>query len=126
MIRFKARYKVYDGPRIGVPKIKHYNENFWCSFNTRKQLIMCSVIYLGEDENMLQHKWYDGVIELPYGEQFPPYCKKNDPELKESINLNELYHLNCADEIVGDCELLEVSEIVWDNYDIRHHPDGTI
>lgn len=87
---------------------------------------MCSVIYLGEDENMQQHKWYDGIIELPYGEKFPPHCVKFDSELSEPINLHEDYHLNSGPEIVGDCKLLEVIEIVRDQFDVKHHADGTI
>ncbi|MGI6162260.1 MAG: hypothetical protein ACOYJD_09640, partial [Christensenellales bacterium] len=68
MIRFRATFETFDGPRIRVPTKKRYNEHFWCSFNTGKQLIMCSVKYLGKDEYMKTHVWYDGIIQLPYGE----------------------------------------------------------
>jgi len=124
MIRFKAKFQVFDSPKVGVPKIKGYNENFWCSFNTKKQLIMCSIIYLGKDENMQQYKWYDGIVELPYGEKFPPYCIESNPELSEPIVLLERYDLNAGGEIVGMCELLDIIEIVRDDFNIRKDENG--
>lgn len=118
MIRFKTKFEVYDSPRVKIPREKHYNENFWCSFNTKRQLIMCSIIYLGEDESMRQKKCYDGIVELPYGEKFPPYCINFDPELSEQIDLDEYYYLNVGGEMIGVCKLLEVIEIVRDKFDI--------
>lgn len=126
MIRFKAKFQVYGSLHVGIPKTKHYNENFWCSFNTKRQLIMCNVIYLGEDETMLSHKWYNGIIELPYGEKFSPFSERLNQDFSELINMNEPYNLNVGGEIVGDCELLEVMEIIKDDFAVKHHKDGTI
>jgi len=81
---------------------------------------MCSIIYLGEDEIMKQSTWYEGIVELPYGEKFPPYGQK----FEERINLNQIYHLNNADDIVGDCELYEVTEIINNDFDIRKDDQG--
>lgn len=122
MIRFQATFEAFDGPRIRVPREKKYNENYWCSFNTEKQLIMCNVIYLGKDDYMQMHVWYDGIIELPYGEDFPPYGSKHI----ESIELMKLYHLNYADEIVGSCILHKIIEIIRGDFSIKKNPDGTI
>ena len=120
MIRYKAKFMVHDGENVRIPREKRHNENFWCSFNTQKQLIMCSIIYLGEDEIMQQHKWYEGIIELPYGEKFPPYGQ----EFEECINLAENYYINCADNIVGECKLEEVIEVISDKFDIRKDDRG--
>ncbi len=126
MIRFKANFKVYDSPCVGVPKVKPFGDNFWCSFNTKKQLIMCNVVYLGEDSNMQQHKWYSGIIELPYGEKFSPYCQGENWGFTESINIAEKYCLNAGGETIGECELLDIIEIKANDFDVKHHPDGTI
>ena len=111
MITFYSKFQVFDSLKVHVPKVIQHNENFWCSFNTKKQLIMCNVIYLGEDETMKQYTWYDGIIHLPDGEKFPPYCVEHNQELCEPIHLHEVYSLNVGSETVGLCELLKVFEI---------------
>lgn len=124
MIRFKAKIKVYDGEKIKLPQKKKRNEWFWCSFNTTKQLIACNIIYLGDDEYMQQSKWYDGIIELLYGEMFPPYTDEIIKELSEPIKLNTKYSLNGGSDIIGECELLEVIQIIKNNKDIASNEDG--
>jgi hypothetical protein len=120
MIKFKANFEVYNGEHTGIPKKKRHGENFWCSFNTSKQLIMCNVIYLGDDEFMLQHKIYSGIVELPYGEKFHPW----DDEFPETIDIGNHYFLNCAADIVGECELIENLEIINDDFAITKDVDG--
>ena len=122
MIRFKAKFKMYDGK--GVPKPRKYGEGSWCSFDTTKQLIACNVIYLGDDEYMQQHKWYDCIIELLYGEMFPPYTDKLIKELSEPIELNVSYLLHVGQYIIGECELTEVIQIIKDNKDIASDENG--
>jgi hypothetical protein len=111
-----------DGP--GVPKPRKYGQGSWCSFDTTKQLIACNIIYLGEDEYMEQHKWYDGIIELLYGEMFPPYTENIIKELSESIGLDKKYLLHAGQYIIGECELLEVIQIIKDNRDIATDEKG--
>lgn len=118
MIKFKSKFQIYDSANVSIPRVKGYKGNFWCSFNTKMQLIMCSIIYMGKDKNMQQNKWYDGIVELPYGEKFLPYCNKSICEFSEPINLYEQYYLNVGSEIVGQCELLEIIEIINDDFAI--------
>jgi len=122
MIRFKAKFKMYDGN--GVPKPRKYGVGSWCSLNTTKQLIACNIIYLGDDEYMQQCKWYDGIIELLYGEMFPPYADEITKELSEPIELNTIYFLHVGQYIIGECELLEVIQIIKNNKDIASNEDS--
>jgi hypothetical protein len=126
VIRFNAEFKVSSCTRVGIPKNKKRGENFWCSFNTGQQLIMCNVVYMGTDDMMQENVLYPCIIELPYGEKFPPYCIQINPELCEPINLDENYNLNVGGETIGASRLLDVIEIVRDDFDIKHHADGTI
>ena len=121
MIRFFGKFKI---DWIGYPKNKEYGKNFWCSFNTKKQLIMCSVIYMGKDKYMKQSEWYKGIIELPYGEKFPPYCQEITKGLEEEIFLNQYYDLNVGGTIVGKCKLEMIKEIIYDDFDIRKDENG--
>lgn len=121
MVRYIGKFQVLE-PKEGsiLPRKVMRGENFWCSFNTKKQLIMCSIVYMGEDESMLKGKDYDCIIELPYGEVFPPLGN----EYKEPIELNAVYLLQCADRVIGSCVLLSKKEVVYGSYDIRKGPEG--
>lgn len=124
MIRFKCKFKIYN-IKITLSCIK-YGEKFSSSFDTTKQSIASTVIYLGEDELMQENKWYDGIIELLYGEKFPPYAIELIRELSEPINLNQNYSLNCGQFKSGECELLESIEIIRDNSKIKSDDNGFI
>lgn len=126
MISFEVKFQVYNSPCVKVPTIKRYNDNFWCSLNIKNELIMCNVIYLGNDENMLQNKWYDGIVELPYGEEFTPYCLGTKSKYNSSLCINMNYNLQVGGEKVGDVILIKVKEIVRGSFNIKHHPDGSI
>ena len=92
MIRYDAKFIVFDSLHVRVPGGLHQYEKFWCSLNTKMNLIMCRVAYFGDDLMMLQNRWYKGVIELPYGEKFMPVSKTSD-EFQEPILLNTIYEL---------------------------------
>lgn len=125
MIRFVASYQFYDSQRFHSPQGIACGQNFWRPFDTGKQLLSCNIVYLGKDTNLQSKTWYTGIVELPYGELFPPYTKKINPMLSEPILLNTTYHFVCCEEVVGDCVLVSVKEIVWDEFDVNTKPRGT-
>ncbi len=119
IIRFSASFLIL---RDKTPEKKEYNTNFWCSFFTGKQRIMCSVIYLGDDLFMLPDVWYNGIIELPYGDRFPPYGDAFQKD--EEIVLNKEYQLHCGGSLVGYCVLNTVMDVRYNNFDIRKDEEG--
>lgn len=121
MIRYSGKFMI---DWAGYPKNKEYGKNFWCSFNTNRQLIMCSIIYKGKDKYMKQGEWYDGIIELPYADKFRPYCKKVTKGLEEEISLGIIYYLNTGGIKVGKCILERVQEIIYDDFDIKKDENG--
>lgn len=128
MIRFRARIRIIESPKYGMPRGIRYNDQFWCSFNTGNKgtdLIMCSIIYLDNDEVMQQSKWYDGVVELPYGDKYPPHCKEFNKDYKEAIDLGLTYHLNYADDIIGSCRFTEVLDLIHNDFDIKRDKNGS-
>jgi hypothetical protein len=133
MIRFRAKFMVYDSPKIGVPKELRYNQDFRCSFSIEIQELVCRIIYLGYDETMNQKTWYEGIIELPYAERHPPFNqtyesrmllkKEKDirnllfrKKLYEPILLDKNYSIKVGKEIIGECILCDVIEIVANKY----------
>lgn len=105
-----------------LPKDKIFKTNFWCSFFTGKQRIMCSIIYLGQDIYMMADKWYDGIVELPYGDKFLPYG--NTFEKDEKIMINKDYQLYCGGTLVGYCNLKSIIEIKYNKFDIKKDEQG--
>ena len=126
MIKFYSLFQVFDSENVNIPKGIRFGNNFWCSFNTKRHLIMCNIIYLGTDKIMQNAKWYEGRIELPYGEIFPPYCLKIRHGYKEPILLHKNYDLQCGSEKIGECNFLKIKKIIYDDFSITHHKDGSI
>lgn len=119
MIRFKMVFMVYDGINVHIsPKIK-INLNFWGSFLVESQLIMCNIIYLGNDVFMKQNTWYPGIIELPYGEKF-----YNDNLSKSELLLETQYYLHCADNNIGLCILKDLIDLRKGIFDIKKDEYG--
>jgi hypothetical protein len=145
MVRYTAKFLVHDGiakyPKrrfiqqllynkgkkicgIGYPKEVQAGMKFWCHLCVDDEMVidLCRLTYLGDDHFMQQSTWYEGMVELPYGEKFPPIGN----EYESPLLLDKEYLFQYGNDIVGKCVLNSIIEVIKDDFDIRPDENGRI
>lgn len=124
MIRFNAKFYLCLGEKRKEPILMKKYQTFTGLFKLTKQRLQCVILFTSEDSYILDNVWYNCIIELPYAEKFPPYTIENAWPGSEPISVNKRYYLDGVKEPIGECELLSLYEIIWDNQKIAVDLDG--